>query len=333
MNITFDNFLIIATGLGVFFIAGSIHEFAHAVSAYQLGDTTAKRAGRLTLNPLSHIDPIGTVLFPIIMISTIGHAFGWMRPVPVMPGNFRYPIKDMAIVSFAGPFSNFVQACFGILLISLFPILDHFILNFYITINFLLMGFNLLPIPPLDGGGILRYFLRGSIADLFDQFSRYSGFILVFLLLFVPKFMGYWLSPFYTLANIITKLNLSYIILINLVNLGIIAYFFNDRLMSLWNKATWKAKKISDNRKKYKTTTENIKTQKKTDPFVRKINTEVSLTEEEKKELESIKADLDSNVNICPPEDFEANDQVCRDCDWYNNCLVRKLENQSTTHQ
>jgi Zn-dependent protease len=151
------NYEALLIGLPIFIISGSIHEFAHAFFADIQGDPTARMNGRLTINPIAHVDLIGTILFPVINILTGFKIFGWMRPVPTNPNNFENPSKGQAIVAFAGPFSNFVQASIGALLFKIIIILKFYffsnsselffyaygiigkVLNFYISINILLI--------------------------------------------------------------------------------------------------------------------------------------------------------------------------------------------------
>src|SRR4030043_1127814 len=118
-QLDFQQLIIILGGMSLFLISGSIHEFFHAFSAYVLGDDTAKRDGRLTINPVYHIDIIGSIIFPLIGAFTGMKIIGWMKPVPVNPMNFKNPSKGHAITSFAGPFSNFMQASFGIIIFKL----------------------------------------------------------------------------------------------------------------------------------------------------------------------------------------------------------------------
>lgn len=169
----------------------SVHEFAHAFSAYKLGDLTAKLEGRMSINPLKHIDPIGFLL----LISPA--RFGWSKPVPINEYNFRKPILGTAIAAFAGPLSNIMLAILfaGIFrfLSSIWLIADGTILSelFVITIgiNISLAIFNLLPIPPLDGFRILRAFLPDSIRYHWENLERYSG--VFFILLFITPIGTY----------------------------------------------------------------------------------------------------------------------------------------------
>ncbi|HDQ72143.1 MAG TPA: site-2 protease family protein [Chloroflexi bacterium] len=172
-----------------------VHEWAHAWAAYQLGDDTAALQGRLTLNPLAHIDPIGT-------ISMIFFGFGWGKPVPVSPYRLRGNRRaSWALVSFAGPFSNFLMAMLAAIpfrmrwvsvyqgnfsLISLPGILLQFI-----VINLSLMIFNLIPFPPLDGSRILAWLLPASWANVMDQLEQFGGIGLM-LLLFLLSRVGFF---------------------------------------------------------------------------------------------------------------------------------------------
>ena len=165
-----------------------VHEFAHGYCAKLLGDRTAEQQGRLTLNPLKHLDPIG-----VITMVTVG--FGWAKPVPINTNNFKKPKKDMAIVAIMGPVSNLILALVGVCLFKLTLIIffnnDSLIfvyyfkvfLKYFSTINIILAVFNLIIVPPLDGSRLVMCFLPQKYYDIFTKFE-YLGMIVVFVLLF-----------------------------------------------------------------------------------------------------------------------------------------------------
>jgi len=176
----------------------TIHEFSHGYAAYKLGDDTAKRAGRLTINPIRHIDPFGTIIFPLMLIITrMPFVFGWARPVPINPYNFRNFKRDTALVSLAGPMANFISAiAFSIL----FNFLNNtmmqgsqnvflIILYYTIFINIVLGIFNLIPIPPLDGSKIFAAFLPDKLYFKFQQFER-KGMILFLAIIIISSVTG-----------------------------------------------------------------------------------------------------------------------------------------------
>jgi len=173
-----------------------VHEVAHGLSAYRLGDDTAYRMGRLTLNPLPHLDPIGSVLVPLIMAYTVGFPFGWAKPVPVDIRRLNNPRDDHPKVAAAGPASNLILAfIFSILLGALVaiwgmpaggahgkPTALGFLFNLFQTgvlINVILAVFNLLPIPPLDGSWILSRFLPVEMRIRYENLRRY-GMMMIF---------------------------------------------------------------------------------------------------------------------------------------------------------
>lgn len=171
-----------------------LHEVAHGYAAKLRGDYTAALLGRLSLNPIKHIDPIGTVLVPCILFFFSGFIFGWAKPVPIDWRNLKNPRRDMAIVAIAGPLANFLMAiCWGIVAkiavsINSTPNINNIFYmmgNIGIWINILLMVLNLLPIPPLDGGHIVSSFLPSHVALKYNQLERW-GLIILLVLIFLP---------------------------------------------------------------------------------------------------------------------------------------------------
>jgi len=168
-----------------------IHEVAHGAMANYLGDPTARYAGRLSLNPVKHLDPIGSVLLPLaLIIMRSPFLIGWAKPVPVNPYNFRDQRYGSAKVAIAGPVANLSIALVFGLALRVFPILAtlpglYFTFNYIVYINILLAVFNLLPIPPLDGSHLLFTFLPYSMEKIKIFLSQYGTFILLFVILFL----------------------------------------------------------------------------------------------------------------------------------------------------
>ncbi len=169
-----------------------IHESAHAWMASRCGDNTARYAGRITLNPLPHIDPIGTIIFPLLLVlSRSPFIIGWAKPVPINPLNFNDPRMDLARVGASGPLSNIGLAIISSLLVWIFTYLPIgeiknsliIILLFSVLINLLLAVFNLIPVPPLDGSQILSGLLPTHLAMRYETIRPYGFIILFFLLL------------------------------------------------------------------------------------------------------------------------------------------------------
>ena len=170
----------------------TVHEVAHGWVASKLGDPTARLAGRLTLNPVKHIDPLGTIAVPLIMIVLTPFAFGWAKPVPVDWRNLRHPRRDMALVAAAGPGANIIMLVLWTLLLSVLFTSGSAVsypqglliemAKVGIIINIVLIALNLLPLPPLDGSRIVTAFLSPTAAHKYNLLERWGLPILIVLL-------------------------------------------------------------------------------------------------------------------------------------------------------
>lgn len=181
----------------------TVHEVAHGWVASKLGDKTAFIMGRITLNPLKHIDLIGTILVPAVLLILGGFVFGWAKPVPVNFANLKHPKRDMALVAAAGPCSNLIMAILwgliaklGVVLLGLgwsWSLALVYMGQAGIFINLILMVLNLIPIPPLDGSRIVSSFLSNKIAYKYNRIGPYGFFII--LLLLVTGLLGHIFLP------------------------------------------------------------------------------------------------------------------------------------------
>ncbi|MFP4081772.1 MAG: site-2 protease family protein [Candidatus Aminicenantes bacterium] len=201
----------IVISLFVLLFAITIHEAAHGWAAFKMGDPTAYSLGRITLNPLAHIDPFGTILLPLILVVVGAPPFGWAKPVPVNPLNLRNPRRDNLWISAAGPLSNLTTAAFAMAGIVFLKIISSdvsyflksfllgrgtlprgfhpleglaLILFFGVLINTYLALFNLIPVPPLDGSGVLMGFLSEEAAEKYDRIRPF-GFLIVLALIYL----------------------------------------------------------------------------------------------------------------------------------------------------
>jgi len=172
----------------------TVHEMAHAWTADRLGDPTARLLGRVSLNPIVHADIIGTVVFPLVSMVSGAMLIGWAKPVPVNLRYLRHPRRDYMLVAAAGPVSNLILAAFAALLLAIVPISPQTLgesnvsvpiatfLSRLVQLNVLLAVFNMLPIPPLDGGNVLAGLLPPNLAEVFNRVRPY-GFILLYALI------------------------------------------------------------------------------------------------------------------------------------------------------
>jgi Zn-dependent protease len=178
------DFTQILIGMTVLIASLSFHEAAHAWAADRLGDPTARLLGRLSLNPAVHVDPIGTLLFPLIAISTGVPLIGWAKPVPVNPRYLRHPRRDFALIAAAGPVSNLVLAFVGAMLMTVVEtngVLGN-ALVLLVVLNVLLAVFNMVPIPPLDGGNVLMGVLPHEAGRVIERLRPY-GFLLLYVMM------------------------------------------------------------------------------------------------------------------------------------------------------
>lgn len=195
--------LIIVAAVAI--IAITFHEAAHGFVAWKLGDPTAHQQGRVSFNPIRHIDPFGTVVLPLILYIASGWILGWAKPVPVNPSRLRSPRRDMVLVAAAGPGINlalaFVSAVILVLIggVNAEPEFLRRLLTFSIYFNVLIGVFNLIPIPPLDGGRIAVGLLPGSLAFPLQRVEPYGMWIVIGVLLIVPLVtfqLGSEINPF-----------------------------------------------------------------------------------------------------------------------------------------
>ncbi|MFA6604305.1 MAG: site-2 protease family protein [Patescibacteria group bacterium] len=195
--------------IAAFLIALSVHEFCHALAGYLMGDGTAKRLGRLTLNPLAHLDPIGTVLVPLIGLLSGFPVIGWAKPVPFNPYNLRFHRWGATLVAMAGPASNFVSGLIFLFLLKFVLVvlalplsnLLVMLLTQLVIVNAVLGVFNLIPVPPLDGAALMEALLAAPKYHNILRFLETRGPTILFILIILD-----WLSPVSIIGSVFTAI-------------------------------------------------------------------------------------------------------------------------------
>lgn len=197
--------------VAVLIVSIVVHEVAHAWQARREGDDTADRLGRITFNPLPHLDPLGSVIIPLLLAWQGGIIFGWAKPVPVNPANYRDYVAGDIRVSMAGIVSNLILAALATLLAGVvlrvtggagFSSLIFTALNYAIFINLLLAFFNLIPIPPLDGSHVLAHMLPAGAAESYRELSRFGLLLVVAFVFLAPGALDWFLTPVYFLMGL-----------------------------------------------------------------------------------------------------------------------------------
>jgi Zn-dependent protease len=203
----------VVTGLALLILSLTVHEFAHAWSAFRLGDDTAARQGRMTLNPVPHIDPFGTLLLPALMLWQGGFLFGWANPVPVNPSRFRRGVSQgagMAITAGAGPLANIVLAVLATVGLGIYyrfsdgsaspaPVL----LSRVVLLNVGLALFNLIPIPPLDGSRIVDWLIPYRLRPQWEVVERFAPFLLIGVFIYGGRLIS---GPYRVVVDLLESL-------------------------------------------------------------------------------------------------------------------------------
>ncbi len=193
----------------------TVHESAHAWTAARLGDPTAKRLGRITLNPVAHVDPIGTVVLPLVAFTTGAPIIGWAKPVPVQRAHLKDPRRDFLYIAAAGPASNIVLAVCAAVVLRVLPVSPISVAGGFevpawavaatiFELNLLLAVFNMVPIPPLDGGNVLAGVLPANLASIFDRVVRPWGFVILYALLLTGALSAIIVPPYLLLSRLLT---------------------------------------------------------------------------------------------------------------------------------
>jgi len=302
---------------GIFILCGSVHEFGHAWSAYRLGDTTAREMGRLTINPLAHIDLIGLV-FPIILLLNGLPPIGWMKPVPVNTYNLRRTVRDSFIVSMAGPFSNILLAFLGLAVwevLTLFGLASaeaiQEAISMWILINLALALFNLLPIPPLDGSSVVDFIRKDPHGSYHRQ--GFVGMIILYALLLYFNGFRYIFKVSGAIA--ITMDQLPIIAIAIFIVLGSITLIFKYRTSPKYKPASRPNPKTKDSEFVYE----------KARDIGLKLARRGNLSSSEAKWVATAQKSKGDGKALCSPISFHGDNEFCATCPNLLRCASRLI--------
>jgi Zn-dependent protease len=299
----------------VFLVSGSAHEFCHAWAAYRLGDSTSRELGRLSLNPLVHMDLIGSVVFPMILIySNAPFLFGWMKPVPVSSVCFRKPYRDMFLVALAGPLANLFLASLGFVVLLGFQASDMVVprsVEIWILLNLLLALFNLLPIPPLDGSSVVDFVRKDNRGWYHSQ--TFMGGIIICALLLTRGFSHLWIIIEKIYFNVSASPFLSLPIFTILVVLGAVFYV---KTAGRTQKPRIRQPRISPSQAAYS----------RAHDIGRKLAAGHPLSAKEEGWLAKIRRDKGDGQTLCAPLSYNPKNDFCVDCANFNRCAYRLIE-------
>lgn len=303
----------------IFIVSGSAHEFSHAFAAYRLGDPTARDAGRMTLNPLAHIDPIGTVLVPLInMMSGFPFLIGWMRPVPVFPLNLQKRYRDGLLISLAGPFTNFAFAFTGFaaaVLLWMLGVRSEPLVQFvssWIEINMLLGLFNLLPIPPLDGSSIVDFIRRDDNESYHSSAGMGTLFLYAFVIFGGFSILYQWVvNPIYGLM--VMWPFLPFIVLALLVAVAVI---FMVKTSTKIRRPTRKKPRLTEPERIYE----------KARAIGEKLKAGESLTRADDAWLADLRKAAGDGRSLCAPFSYRPGNRFCIECPNFLLCAARLVD-------
>jgi len=305
---------------GVFIVSGSVHEAAHAWSAWRLGDSTARDRGRISLNPLVHVDIFGTIVFPAILIySGSPICFGWMKPVPVYTPALRKPERDGLLVSLAGPFSNLFLAALGVVTFLilgemdlLFPNVVLFV-SMMIWINLLLAFFNLLPIPPLDGSSIVDFIRR----DPNESYHRQAGIgMVVIIAFFYLDLFRYLRTAVFSAADFLLANPIAPIALLVVFIAVLVLFTVRNRPEG----APARPKKND------RAEVEMSRTMKRAWQIAKALSHGDDVPAADRRWFEKLKNDRGDRKPLCSSMSFDVRNDFCHECRNLNRCIFRKAE-------
>lgn|GEM_PF-149400 len=328
-----DKYIFYAIFYCVFVFSGTLHEVGHAWSAYRLGDPTARDEGRININPLVHIDPLGTVIFPLLNLFLSAYLIGWMKPVPVDTSRLRSPVRDSLLVSLAGPYCNLILAfgCFTLLLVVPEEALTRNdiwkLLVAAVQINLVLAFFNLLPVPPLDGSSIVDY-IRG---DRDGSYHRQAGLgmILLYAMLFLGVFGFLWTAVDGVMNGLGSVPAAVPTVFGLLVFCGIVFWFKTSKARRRGGARRGQPRSAGRPRAGSRGSRQLARAWKTAMAIIE--GREIS--EDDRRRLEKLRKDRGDGQPLCAPVSFDLENEFCQHCLNVNRCILRAAEQRLRQHE